>query len=293
VNRTDDRVSGRFADAVDDFALDHLPMWDPSTGYLYFWRSEPAAGGGFDLSLMRLDPDSDAAPETVRDLGQSLGDGLVRFGWQRFYLHGPSALAPDGSQVAVAIAPAQEMDVTADHALWLIDLTDKAAEPRQLATSLAWQAALPQWSSQPAVLRGLEWSADGKGIVVAALSSDLRLPLLLAYYVDVASGEVTPIVDFSDSRDRDEFFSLDPTTRHAPRLDVPWTVALVPDANVLLMVTDLAGGARILGAPLPPAGRAPMLLHLHRSPGYEVWTRSSGGNDTLLVYGMLLELAPD
>jgi hypothetical protein len=243
---------------------------------------------------MRLDPATEAEPEVKRTLGRSLGDGLVRFGWQRFYLQGPATIAPDGSQLAVSVAPAQEMDLSSGHALWLIDLVDVNSEPEQLATALSWQEALPQWSNQPAVARGLQWTADGKGIVVAALSSDLRLPLLLAYYVDAASGEVTPVVDFSDSRDREAFFRLDPTSGHAPRFDVPWTLALAPNANLLLMVTDLAGGVRILGAPLPPTGSAPSVLREHRSPGYEVWTRSSSGaNGAVLVYGLLLRSTPN
>jgi hypothetical protein len=186
------------------------------------------------------------------------------------------------------------MDLSAKHALWLIDLENPQAEPQQLATSLSWQSGLPQWSSQPAVGRGLQWTADGKGIVVAALSSDLRLPLLLPYYVDVASGKVTPIVDFSGSTDRDSFFRMDPTTMKAPRMEVPWTVAMAPNANVLLLITDLAGGMRVLAAPLPPNGNEPIEVGQHRSPGFEAWTRSSGSSDgKLLVYGMLLQLTPN
>jgi hypothetical protein len=292
-NRSDDQAVGRYAEVEGDYALDYLPMWDPATGYLYFWRTTPDEFGDFNLDLMRLDPTISGEPEVVRSLGRTLGDGIVRFGWQRFYLQGPSAIAPDGSQLAVSIAPAQEMDVSSSHALWLIDLVDAEAEPQLAATALAWQTALPQWSNQPAVARGLAWTADGEGIVVAALSSDLRLPLLLAYYVDAASGEVTPVVDFSDSRERESFFRIDPTTSHAPRFDAPWTVALAPAANVLLLVTDLGGAVRVLGAPLPPSGVAPAVLHEHRSPGFEVWTRSSGGDDKVLVYGLLLELAPN
>ncbi len=297
VNRTDDSVVGRYADATAGYDLDYLPMWDPATGYIYFWRSTPDQYGTLALALMRLDPAADSPAQLVRAFGNTLGDGMVRFGWQRFYLQGPSAIVPDGSRLAVAIAPAQEMDVATGHALWLIDLIDDAATPRRLATALAWQAALPQWSNQPAVARGLQWTADGKAVVVAALSSDLRLPLLLAYYVDVSGmGEaaaVTPVVDFSNIRARDAFYRLDPASGHVPRFDAPWTVALAPDANHLLMVTDLAGTVRVLGAPLPPQGRAPIVLHAQRSQGYEVWTRSSGGNGTLLVYGMLLDLTPN
>ena len=107
--------------------------------------------------------------------------------------------------------------------------------------------------------------------------------------MDVASGDVVPVVDFSDSRDRAAFFRMD-AAGHAPRFDVPWTVALAPNANVLLMVTDLGGVVRILGVPLPPTDAAPAILHERVSPGYEVWTRSSSGeNGTVLVYGLLME----
>ena len=291
-NRTDDQTVGHYADAEGEFALDYLPMWNPANGALYFWRSTPDPSGGFALDLMYLDPDAAGDEQVVRALGQRLGDGVVRFGWQRFYLQGPSAMSPDGTQVAVSIAPAQEMDLSSRDGLWLIDLTNADLAPRQVATSFAWQAALPHWANQPAVARGLQWTADGKGLVVAALSSDLRLPLLLAYTMDVASGDVTPVVDFSDSRERDAFFRLD-ASGHAPRFDVPWTIALVPNANVLLMVTDLAGGVRILGAPLPPTGEAPAVLFEQSSPGYEVWTRSSNAlNGSVLVYGLLVESTP-
>jgi hypothetical protein len=292
INRTDEGTAGRYAEVAGEVVLDYLPMWDPATGYLYFWRSAPDAPAGFGLTLMRLDPNAQTEAQVVRSFGRALGDGMVRFGWQRFYLQGPSAIAPDGSQLAVAMAPAQEMNLSASQVLWLIDLVDVEAAPRQLATALAWQEALPQWSDQPAVARGLHWTEDGQGIVVAALSSDLRLPLLLVYYVDVATGDVTPVEDFSNSRDRAAFFRVDPASGRAPRFDVPWTVALAPNANVVLLVTDLGGTVRILGAPLPPTGAAPMPLYEHVSPGYEVWTRSSGSDKgTLLVYGMLLESA--
>ena len=293
VNRSDDAATGRSAEVDADFALDYLPMWDPASTGLYFWRSTPDGQGGFTLNLMRLESGDDSEPEIVRAFGRDLGDGMVRFGWQRFYLQGPAAISPDGAKLAVAIAPAQEMDVSNAHALWLIDLMNPDAEPLALANALAWQGSLPQWTNQPAVTRGLQWTADGKGLVVAALSSDLRLPLLLAHYVDVASGEVTPVVDFSDSRERDAFFRLDPATGRVPRFDVPWTMAMAPGANVLLMVTDLGGSVRMLGVPLPPTGDAPTVLYEVRSPGYEVWTRSSSGaNGLVLVYGLLVQSAP-
>jgi len=45
---------------------------------------------------------------------------------------------------------------------------------------------------------------------------------------------------------------------------------------------------------LPPTGAAPTVAAEHSSPGYEAWTRSSEANNgKVLVYGMLMDLAPN
>jgi dipeptidyl aminopeptidase/acylaminoacyl peptidase len=238
---------------------------------------------------MRLDPDSSADPEVAQFLHTVLGESQVRFAWQRFYLHGPAAISPDGRYLAVVMAAAGEMDVASSQGLWLMDLEDSSVAPRQLASGLHWQTALPHWSSQPAQPRGLQWTQDGRGLVVAALSNDLRLPLLLAYHVDVETGVVTPAVDFSEVEDRDAFFRPAASGAFPPRTYVPWTLALAPNANVLVMATDLGGVVTLYGATLPPSGEMPQPLAQLASPGYEVLTRSSAAtNGTLLVYGLLL-----
>jgi hypothetical protein len=291
VNRTEDGLAGRVAEVAQAYDLDYLPMWDPATGYLYFLRSHIDAGEN-DLRLMRLDPDSPNAPEVAQFLNLVLGEAQVRFAWQRFYLQGPAAIAPDGSQLAIVMAAAGEMDVATSQALWLIDLVDPTAAPQRLATALDWQTALPQWTSQPAQARGLQWTADGRGIVVAALSNDLRLPLLLAYYVDVADGAVTPVLNFGGETQRSAFFRPAPSGAPPLRSYVPWTLALAPNANVLVLVTDLGGVVTLYGVPLPPTGMLPQPLDQVVSPGYEVLTRSSGARDgTLLVYGLVVNTA--
>src|SRR5690606_33930719 len=147
------------------------------------------------LTFMRVDP-AQGEPQLLADLSATLNVDLVRFGVQRFYFSGPAAVAPDGSLLAVAVTSAQEMAQGAADGVWLIDLADLGADPQQLVTAGALQAALPPWQTQPAVLRGVQWTPDGTGLVLAALSNDLRLPLLVVAYVDVASGEVTFITDY-------------------------------------------------------------------------------------------------
>ena len=64
-------------------------------------------------------------------------------------------------------------------------------------TSDDFQAALPAWQNLPANPQGLSWTGDGSAIVVNAFSNDTHAPLNLYYYVDAASGEAVPVVDFS------------------------------------------------------------------------------------------------
>lgn len=298
-NRTDDGVGGAI-DGLEPgtYTLDYLPMWHPISGELYFWRSTPIGLEQLGLELMRLDPALDAAPVRVRTLEQKLGTGLIPYGVQRFYLDGPSAISPDGARLAVVTAPSQEMNLSPSNGLWLIDLADADAAPVQVATSLAWQAALPSWWAQPAVAHGLAWTADSAGIVVAALSNDLRLPLLTAYYVDptvdTAADTATPVVDFSDVPNRAAFFQPAPGSPQPRRYDVPWTVALLGNANVLLLVNDLGGIARISSVALPPTGMPPQVLTERLSQEYAVLTRSSRGEGgKVLVYGLLLTTAAE
>ncbi|HXF63165.1 MAG TPA: hypothetical protein VNK95_16180, partial [Caldilineaceae bacterium] len=243
--------------------------------------------GGFTLKLMQIDP-MGGEPVEVADLTEPLGGRLIRFGVQRFYLSGPSAISPDGRTLAVLATSAQEMALGQADGLWLLDLETPDAPPRQVAPVDAFQAGLPPWQDQPAVPRGLQWTADGQGLVVAALSNDLRLPLLLVSYVDAASGELTAINDYSDVATRADFFVLPGPGQKPRRYAIPWTAAVAPTANVALLLNDLGGVLTISQAALP--GGEPRIALQRASPGHEVWTRASAAaNGAILVYGLLLE----
>jgi hypothetical protein len=288
-NLTDDGVTGPYAEAASGrYTLDYLPMWDPATGLLYFWRSAPATRPAYSLALMQIDP-AGGEPAPVADVSETLGGNLIRFGVQRFYLSGPSVLSPDGSQVAVLVTSAQAMAQGEADGLWLLDLTGDG-EPVRVATAADFQAGLPAWQDQPAVPRGLQWTADGAGLVVVALSDDLRLPLTLVYYVDVAARTLATVAGFEDVGSRADFFTLPGEGQHPLRYSIPWTAAVAPTASAVLLVNDLGGVVTIASVPLPPDGVAPQLVLQVESPGYDVWTRASHALDgKILVDGLLLE----
>jgi hypothetical protein len=195
--------------------------------------------------------------------------------------------------LAVLVTSAQEMALGQNDGLWLLDLENPDRAPVQVATIDAFQAALPPWQDQPAVPRGLQWTADGQGLVVAALSSDLRLPLVLVSYLDVADGELMPLNEYSQVADREEFFALPGPGQRPLRYSVPWTVAVSPIANAALLVNDLGGMLTGYQLALPPDSETPPVAAQRESHGHEVWTRSSTAADgKLLVYGLLLETEP-
>ena len=85
--------------------------------------------------------------------------------------------------------------------------------------------------------------------MVMAASNDIQLPLNLFYYADVATGEFTPVVDFSGIEDQATFFSAEEGNL-PPRYYSPWTASLSPAGDKLLMYNNLGGLVGLLSAPL-------------------------------------------
>jgi hypothetical protein len=177
-----------------------------------------------------------------------------------------SALSPDGTQVAALLT-----DATADpygattRSLWLIPVTAGAGEPEQLMSGADFQAALPAWQTLPAGPQGLSWMADGVAVVVNAFANDNHAPLNIYYYVDTATGDATPVVDFSGAESLNALF--EGGEGEIPlRYYAPWSASLSSDNMSLIMYNDLGGTAGILQAALPPTGDLPALLGAAESP---------------------------
>src|SRR5690606_30230617 len=103
----------------------------------------------------------------------------------------------------------------------------------------------------------------------------------------------TFITDYSGVAARADFFAVPGPGQRPLRYNVPWAVAVAPNAKAVLLVNDLGGIVTVSSSALPPATPTGRVVLQHTSPGFEVWTRASSAADgTVLVYGMLLETAP-
>lgn len=290
VNLTDDGITGTFrrAGATID-TLDYMPMWNEADGQLYFWRGGfPEGLPNLTLAIYRIDP-AGGEPELVRDVTDGVSSPLLSVASDSFYLNGPAALSPDGSQVAVLLQSFGDDFSLSPTGLWVIDLADPAASPRQLAATDDLQEVLPGSQNLPAVPRGLAWTADG-GLVLAATSRDTHAPLLLFYYFD-GEGAMTPVVDFSQAETLGDLFNMTSPAGLPLRAYSPWTASLAPDRASLLMYNDLTGVNGLFQAMLPPSGDFPALVFNGDSNSFETDPRSSvAANGMVIMYGLLFTL---
>jgi hypothetical protein len=282
-NRTDDGVEGDFQSVEDqEFALDYLPMWDRATGNIYFWRSVPTGTGEGTLALYRLDPQGGPA-ELVYDKG--LSDQLPLFNPGTFFMDGVSAISPDGTQLAAVVRALGDATETPDSGLWVLDLTGETASARQLGGTADFQTALPEWQPQTAIPVGLSWTSDGAGVVVAAYAYDAFMPFTLLYYADVESGDMTPVVDFSNLEQPDASntnWPTYPTSAPPYYFYTPVSASLTPAGDKLLIFSGARGRSSVLASPLPPVGEMPAPVYDAESY-YSGVARSSRGDNAKVV----------
>jgi outer membrane biosynthesis protein TonB len=290
VNLTDDGITGSFRRAGSTIdTLDYMPMWNETDGQLYFWRGGfPDGLPNLTLALYRVDP-AGGEPELVRDVTDEISSPLLTVASDSFYLNGPAALSPDGSQVAVLLQTFGADFSLSAMGLWVIDLADPAAAPRLLAETDDLQEVLPGSQNLPAVPRGLAWTADG-GLVLAATSRDTHAPLLLFYYFD-SEGMMTPVVDFSPAETLSDLFNVTSPAGLPLRAYSPWTASLAPDRASLLLYNDLTGVNGLFQAMLPPGDDFPALVFNGDSNSFETDPRSSvAANGMIIMYGLLFTL---
>jgi hypothetical protein len=293
-NLTDDGLVGMWSYLPDEGTnpqLDYLPMWHPGDGMIYFWRVVPLGNLRYTIGIYRIAPAGGEA-ELVRDLTVDFAAQVPLFDYEELFLDGISAISPDGNTVAALMTTVTEMGSTEQN-LWTIDLADTAAKPQKLATPDDFRSGLPEWAQDfPPQAQGLFWTGDGAGIV-AVVNTEVTtsMPFQVYYYVDTASGEITPVVDFSGLEDMDSYAEPAPGSDLPWRIYSPWTGSLSPAGDKLLMVNDLGGTVALFTAPLPPTGELPAVsASADESPMSGVATASRGEGGKVLAYGLLLTI---
>lgn len=294
-NLTNDGLTGSWRSLQNQQSepidVDYLPAWNAADGAIYFWRLNPTGSLTFTLSLQRIDP-AGGEPEQVADLADQLPGMLPLFEFQTIYLDGPSAVAPDGSKLA-AILGSFSSGSSTQFGLYLFDLADPTAAPQEVVGPEAWADAVPAWQSMPTTPLGISWLADSSGVVAAASSVTPWTPFLVFYYVDAATGEKTPVVDFSGVESSDAYFDSAPGREIPWRFFSPWTASLSPAGDSLLLLNNLGGVIGLLVAGLPPDGELPPLVQTADSWNTSTMTQSSrSSNGMVLMYGLLLTVEP-
>jgi Tol biopolymer transport system component len=297
---TNDNVEGSWLSATTgDYWLDYLPMWSPEGDSIYFWRSEPIqAPITFTLQLMRIAP-AGGEPELVRDLSEDLAGELLYFSNEYWFMDGVSALSPDGSKVALILADVENPNSANTNGIWIVDVNDASAAPQQIADQAAMQSGQPSWSAEnfPLVAVGLSWKADSSSIVVMTYNQDEQVPLVVLYDINVDSGEMTPIVDFSNVPDENTYMTVPVTVDGVEgppmRAYSPWTASMSPNNELVLMYQNIGELAGLLVSELPPTTELPVTGYVSQLEETVGVVRSSRGTDgKVLIYNILFATTP-
>ena len=290
-NLTDEGVTGgwHYQAGAPQALVDYLPMWNPADGQIYFWRAVPQGYPKYQLGLYSIAPEG-GTPVALGDLTTVVPNQLPTYDYQQLFMDGTSAISPDGTKLAVLLSIFSEMGGTSAN-LSLIDLKQASAAPQQLMTYENFQSAIPAWSVLPANPRGLSWTADGKGVVVAALANDpnSQSPFLVFYDAAADGSGYKPVVDFSGLADESAYYAAPEGSSIPWRFYSPWTGSLSPKGDKLLMLNDLTGSMGLFTAPLPPNGALPLVSAAAQQSLSNTLVSSSRSTDgKLLIYGMLL-----
>lgn len=289
-NLTDDGVSGGTLSPDDgaDVTVDLAPFFSPTTGDLYFWRLDvPEEGADFAIGeanvyLMTLNEAGDA--EEVRLMSGDVPGPTSIFG--------PGVFSDDGSTIYVTVMP-PDWHANEATGVYTLDLRTGVFEPVSLSASLV--LALPEWARGPhAIARVQTAGSDGLVVWLEDLRGLSRLGLRVPVYIDLKSGRATTVIDYGDFADEGAILAA----REGDDMTIYDTAiggAVQPGGGALWMLVLRNGEtAAIVKAPLPPGDAEPEVvasfndLNLPRIDGWPTF-----GGDKLLLYDLLLTLAPD
>ena len=232
--------------------VDAMPSWSPDGEWIYFIRYKPVYGRfviggvlrGYSLQVpqvMRIRPDSDAAPELLLT-------GLFKRGNQTWsYFIRQPVISPDLTRLAMVLDGPNPLQ--SDVVLQLFDLKTK-----KLSSAGAAQNR-PFGHQDPA------WSPDGKTLLFVKNGRDgsRGAPMLMRY--TVANGKVSTVAGPGYNAP-----SWSPDGRYiaATRTDSLGTDVVILDARTGTELLRVTKDARSFSGTWSPAGNAIAYLHIDR-----------------------------
>lgn len=213
--------------------LDTVITWGPD-GYLYFLR-DILTGPEYDRDLMRsglyrLDP-SGGEPEQLRDMTGYFATPWLIYTYSEYNLEGVMALSPDASQIAYLVRHPDPDEPVSGIYTMTVSGTEQQA---QVATVEQLSAGYPVTRDNARIVpMAIAWTADGTGLIVLSTVPAEVSGVMMLHYVDLDSGQVTPLFDYSGLDERDLFIAAEGED-FPPAFYIPRTVVLAPDGENLL-----------------------------------------------------------
>jgi hypothetical protein len=253
-NITDDGEEGNIFETEDEL-IDYLPMWHPTNGDIYFFRTRDV-GDDRTLELYRISP-AGGEPELVKDMTRELPVLSV---------YEQAAISPDGSQVAMIVLGNERDDPR--NGVWLLGLGGflrSSGELRQVLTLDDFRANHPDWQEEAMMMpQSLAWTADSSGLVVMGQDPMYATSIgMSAAYIDAQTGEVTLLVDYRDIPDNVAWTTAAEGEAHSGSYRMPRMGILSPDGKAFIYLHHDMGGSEtidISALPLPPDGSEPVYL---------------------------------
>lgn len=280
-NRTDDDAyGGIFSAERRNAPADVIPAYAPN-GDLYFFRFQRIGDESLsdaNVTVQRLAPGSDT-PEQVADL-----TGVV----PAFGVYYRPVVSPDGSSIVFPVFATEPQ--SPDNGLWLLDVT--TGEARQLTDTSDTLVGMPESVHNVYfVTANPVWAGVGAGVVFQAVSRERSngQPLQNFLYVDVETGEVTPVIDLTDFPAGADALSVN-EEGYSPQLLLPRGGAVSADGSSFVYVRwdHQAELAQLASVALPPDGSDPVVLgEVEFNPLPHVPNPRAGETGTALLGGWL------
>lgn len=203
-NATDDQLeinllSSEVSGAAGPLWIDLAMTWGPDLN-LYFIRHElpdPADRDHYSVGVYRLDPQSGAV-SLIRDITTDFEQYAI-YQNRELEFDGALSVSPDGQHIALVVL--ERGLESPNSGIWVMPL-DGSAAPRQLVATTQFTPGLPAMAAREdmfGIPMGVAWSADGRSLYTLAstLSMGRADTGAVVYQIDVETGSLTPLNDFS------------------------------------------------------------------------------------------------